>query len=219
MGDDKLSKARIRNEDTNKEVLECKFNPTDYTFTKGNKWKTDPLKKNDVPMPSFEGGDIMKMKFQLFFDTYGTSKDVREHYTDKLLDLMTIDVIADKKKKTGRPPLVSFHWGEAWSFKGVITSVTLKFTLFEGNGTPVRATADVELQQAVDSKIYPKQNPTSGGDGAQTSRVVQLDETLDLIAYQEYGDPTLWRLLADANNLPNPRSLRPGQRLLVPSPS
>jgi len=26
-------------------------------------------------------------------------------------------------------------------------------------------------------------------------------------------------LLADANNLPNPRSLRPGQRLLVPSPS
>lgn len=197
--------------------LECLFNPTDYTFAKKNTWKTDALKGNQVPKADFQGGGITTMTFQLFFDTYDKGTDVRTDCTDKLLTMMKI-VSSDSSKNVGQPPYVEFHWGETWSFKGVVTSVDLKFTLFTPNGTPVRATANVGLQQALDEKIYAGQNPTSGGDGARASRLVQPGDTLDLIAYQEYGDPTMWRLLAGANQLEDPRALRSGQRLVIPSP-
>jgi hypothetical protein len=218
-----LVKAFIRDEDHGVDVLQCLFNPTDYTFAKSNQWKADPLKGTNVPQASFQGGGIMSMKFQLFFDTYGADSagdtDVRDH-TDKLLGLMKIDDRLknnDRKARKGRPPIISFHWGHYWSFKGVIKSVNLKFVLFTGDGKPVRATADVELQQVEEEGLQRPQNPTSGGPGVRASRLVRPGDTLDLIAYQEYGDPTLWRPIADANHLENPRALRAGQRLSIPS--
>jgi hypothetical protein len=197
-------------------TLDCLFNPSDYSFSKANSWKSDSLKGNNVPKADFQGGGVMSMKFQLFFDTYDKGTDVRTACTDKLLTMMKI-VESDSKKNVGQPPYVEFHWGTTWSFKGVIKSINLKFTLFNPDGTPVRATADLELQQALDEKMYAGQNPTSGGDGARASRLVRPGDTLDLISYQEYGDPTLWRHLAEANRLEDPRALRPGQRLVVPS--
>lgn len=218
----KLEPAFILNNDDPSDRLTCLFNPSEYTFTKTNQWETKPLTGKNLPSPHFKGGDIMSMKFQLFFDTYvgeeSAMKDVRE-YTNKLLKLMAINPNTkkvDPHAKKGRPPIVTFHWGNYWSFKGVIKSCSLKFTLFTAQGKPVRATADIELQQAEEEGMQPKQNPTSGGEQVRASYLVQPGDTLDLIAYREYGDATKWRPLALANGLENPRALRAGQRLLVP---
>jgi nucleoid-associated protein YgaU len=40
---------------------------------------------------------------------------------------------------------------------------------------------------------------------------------LQRIAAEEYGDPRQWRPIADASNVDNPLTLRPGQSLIVPS--
>ena len=48
-------------------------------------------------------------------------------------------------------------------------------------------------------------------------RVVQLGDTIDQIATEEMGEPSDWRRLAEANNLDDPRRLRPGQVLLIPA--
>lgn len=223
MAGGQLVKAYIYDEDHRRKVLECLFNPTDYELARSNQWAVDKLPGNNAPQVSFQGGDAMSMRFQLFFDTYGAGAsshaDVRT-YTEELLKLMNIDPQLknnDLQAHKGRPPVCSFRWGDYWSFKGVFTSVSLRFTLFESDGKPVRATADVTLQQVEEAGTYPRQNPTSGGAGARASKIVQPGETLDLIAYQEYGDPTLWRHIATANGIENPRSLHAGQRLVVPS--
>jgi LysM repeat protein len=217
-----LQKAFIYDEDHKRKALECLFNPTEYSFRKGNSWDVKSLPGQNVPSANFTGGDVMTMSFQLFFDTYSgasedADQDVRD-YTEKLLTLMKIDTSLNNGNNTvaGRPPIVSFHWGNYWSFKGVITNVELRFTLFTGQGKPVRATANVTLQQFEELGTYPRQNPTSGGEGVRASHVVQPGDTLDLIAYQEYGDATQWRPIARANHLENPRAIRPGQRLVVP---
>src|SRR5438132_1089198 len=69
------------------------------------------------------------------------------------------------------------------------------------------------------SRDYPGQNPTSGGhDGYAFHQVIE-GETIDIIAFQEYGSRTAWRHLAEVNNLDDPSRLAPGQRLLlVPLP-
>ncbi len=49
--------------------------------------------------------------------------------------------------------------------------------------------------------------------------MVHEGQTLDWIAYQEYGDPAYWRHIAETNDLANPKDLRPGQVLkLTPLP-
>ncbi len=238
MAGGRLEKAYMYNEDRGTVAFTCLFNPTSYSFTKQNTWHSTPLTSTDLPEPSFQGGGQMTMSFTIFFDTYGTETDVRV-YTEQLLNLMRIDPLLSNPPPqqsgsgqpssssasssssgasgaTNRPPICSFHWGNSWSFKGVVTRAKLDFKLFTNQGMPVRAQADVTMTQVEQEGTYPSQNPTSGGPGTRASRLVQPGDTLDLIAFQVYGDSSLWRLLAQANKLENPRALRPGERLIVP---
>jgi nucleoid-associated protein YgaU len=45
---------------------------------------------------------------------------------------------------------------------------------------------------------------------------VKEGETISLIAAQEYGDPSLWRIIADENRLEDPRRLAVGSLLVIP---
>lgn len=215
--------ATIRNVDNpGAGEISCMFNPKEYTFSKSNAWAPGQAKGKNLPKMEFSSGQPATLQMQLFFDTWGTGGaggdplDVRE-YTDKVWDLMLVDPKLKNKAKLGRPPIVQFQWGKAWSFKAVITQITMRFTMFDRNGTPVRATLDVTFQQHDDPKGFGRQNPTSGGREGGRLWTVQEGDTLAGIAYREYGDPTVWRRIAEANRLDDPRRLRPGMVLEVPS--
>lgn len=109
-----------------------------------------------------------------------------------------------------------FIWGK-FQFEGVITSISQQFTMFSSKGYPVRAMLDVQIQQFRDNGMLPAQNPTSGGRGGERVWTVQQGETLQWIAYQEYGNPNRWRSIADANRLTSVRRLTPGTRLVIPT--
>jgi len=221
MPSSKPEKARIINlEDPTEPVIECLFNPSEYTFTKRNTWSKAEIKGKNVPDLEFGGGDSMTLKMQLFFDTYTTGGDVRD-ITKRIWKLMNVveGPLMDLTSYKGRPPMVMFQWGTTWSFKAVITDITQKFTLFRYDGTPVRATLDVTFLQAKEEMKFPGQNPTTISRPGFKRRVVKEGETIDWIAYDEYGDSAMWRFIAETNNLDNPRRLRPGQELAIaPSP-
>jgi nucleoid-associated protein YgaU len=211
-------KATITNCVTN-EVVECVFNPKEYTFSKQNKWEEKKADKKSVASLKFSGGAPANLKLQLLFDTYEShdriqtgrveaGKDVRE-YTKGLWEMMKID---EKKKE---PPHCQFKWGNLWSFEAVIESISQKFTLFDKNGTPLRAILDVSFKQIKDEGQYPRQNPTSGGSPDERLRTVHEGETLLGIAGEEYGDPNQWRYLAGLNQIADPLRLRAGQMLIV----
>lgn len=217
----KLERAEITNLDKGGATIKCMFNPKEYAFSKSNQWKPAANKGTNVPSMDFGGGQPATLTMQLFFDTYDsdkTAKDVRKEYTDAIWELMMIDAsLKDKGSKKGRPPRVHFQWGKAWSFDAVITSIKQTFTLFLWNGTPVRATLDVTFQQVKDAKLFPRQNPTSGGEGGERLWTVNEGDTLAAIAYQEYGDANQWRVIAEANRLIHVRRLTPGMVLEIPN--
>ena len=216
MDDGSMAKATIVNLDQGTSV-QCLFNPKEYAFSKQNTWKRGQTKGTNVPQVEFGGGQPATLQMQLFFDSYDTGKDVRKEYTEAIWDLMTVDSsLTDPKTHKSRPPRVRFQWGQAWTFDAVITSISQRFLLFLRNGTPVRATLDVTFQQIKDEKLFPKQNPTSGGDGGERIWVVSAGDTLAWIAYKEYGDATQWRRIANANRLTTVRRLTPGTTLEVP---
>lgn len=208
-------------------TVKCMFNPKDYSFSKQNDWTPGNSKGYNLAQYEFGSGHPTVLQMQLFFDTYanvkggssgGTPKDVRKEYTGAIWNMMRVDpALASVSNSQGRPPLVSFQWGSTWTFKAVITSLAERFTLFLPDGTPVRSTLDVTFQQIQDEQWYPATNPTSGGVGGERVWQVNDGDTLAWIAYKEYGDSSLWRLIADANRLTRIRHLTPGTVLEIPN--
>src|SRR5438105_3467781 len=70
-GSGKPVKASIWNEDKSppSKVVDCLFNPTDYTFTKRNDWAAGSITGGDIPLVNFASGGAMNLDVQLFFDT------------------------------------------------------------------------------------------------------------------------------------------------------
>ncbi len=204
------------------DTIPCMFRPTEISISKGARWGNgkkdeaeDTVPKLNLPKRRFKGGEAAKLSLELFFDTTDTGQDVRS-ITDKLFTLVTIR--KDTLKTSPRTPYCRFVWGKIISFMSVVTDVSVKYTLFLPDGTPVRAEASLSLEQALDELKLSSQNPTSYSD-ARKLWVVTEGETLDWIAYQEYGDSAQWRHIAQTNGLLNPKDLRPGQLLkLTPLP-
>jgi hypothetical protein len=222
----------------------ARFNPDKLQLGKKSTWKTEKVPGANIGITTFGGGDPMTLSLDLFFDTTKTGEDVRK-YTSALLELTmvpfgtaaTITSLYQAQQQAeeqaegagapfaaqmtaigSQPPKCKFIWGRFTSFEAYVESVNTTFTMFLQDGTPVRARAKVKLKQIEDMGMYPPQNPTTRS-AARKTWVVREGQRLDWIAYQEYGDPALWRYLARANNLDDPKDLRPGQVLdltLVP---
>lgn len=209
-----MEKAKIRSADGGGGDIECLFNPNEYTFVKQNTWTTHPDKGGNLPRLEFGGGSAQTLSMQLFLDTSTTGGDVRDTIK-KFLDLMKVnEKLKDSASNKGRPPRVEFSWGKVWSFKAVITRLTQKCTLFRDDGVPVRATLDVDFLQAEESQLRP-QNPTTPGKAGYKRYVVGDGDTIDWIAFSEYGDASMWRFIAETNDLDDPGRLRSGQVLSI----
>jgi nucleoid-associated protein YgaU len=216
MAGSSLSKALLRNLDTNEEIP-VQFNPTEYSFQKQLGWKEADTGGADVPKSTFTGGKPIQLTLKLFFDTQDTGEDVRKKYINKIWNLALVTPgKKDPKTKKGRPPVVQFTWGEVWTFKAVVTQISSNFTLFDVHGVPVRATCDIGLKQVEDPKSYPFQNPTSGGVAGHRTHVVEQAERLDVIAAREYGEAEHWRHIARANGIEDPIRVRAGTVLSLP---
>ena len=198
----------------------CLFNPYEYSVSKSNQYDPGKTKGLNIPRIRFQQGGAMVLKLNLVFDTYGQdgggATDVTQSHTKKLWEMMMIDR-ANINATTGKaePPHCVFRWGR-YEFEGVITQMTETLTLFDKDGVPVRSKVQMSLQQIVDAEGFPSQNPTSGGGVAPKSRTIYAGDRLDLIAWEEYGDCSKWRLIAEANEWVDPLHLTSGQTLIVP---
>ncbi|MDP9091480.1 MAG: LysM peptidoglycan-binding domain-containing protein [Actinomycetota bacterium] len=213
-----LEKAFLKFEGKGKEKLPCLFNPETITITKTNDWGSDPMPGKGVPRLEFKGQSSGTMNFDLVFDTTADGRPVTD-YTNKLLSQMEIDPNlpgTNENTNNGRPPMVVFHWGQLYSFPAVIRSATVTFDYFSSSGVPLRAKVKLDMTQYMASRAFTKQNPTSGTPEPHRVHRVQPGETLDRISARYYGDSTRWRLLADANGVEDPLSIRPGSLLSVP---
>lgn len=209
-----LTKASITNLDTYM-VIPCMFSPKEYSLDKSNSWTFAKTMGKNVPVLTFQGGESASLKMELLFDTYELRVDVRR-LTNQIWKLMEINPKTKDKGHKGSPPLCEFRWGFTWSFKAVVTNISQKFTLFLGDGTPVRSIMNVTFKQYIEEGKYPAQNPTTMSAPGYKTRRVRQGETLDWIAHEEYGDSSMWRFLADANDLMDPLRLSAGQALAIP---
>jgi len=211
------------------------FNPNQISLAKSATWEQQRVvgqrgRSPSVIVQEFRSIEAETFSIELFFDTYESrsgapswrraatsllptsmsqrdATDVRRH-TDR------IAALAEVARELHRPPICRLEWGAFDIFTGVLTSVQQTFTLFLEDGTPVRATLSCSFAEATRAARSSARELHSA-DVTKT-RQVRRSDTLHSLAAEEYNDPSLWRHIARANGIVNPRELMPGTVLTIP---
>jgi hypothetical protein len=209
--------ATLRNQD-DMTMLTCEFNPSTVKLNKSATWSTPPARNaRDHPRPQFVGTGPQTMTLSLLFNAYG-----RDGSAASVPVATSVQQLLDWTQPTQRsqdahnpaPPTLEFFWGAQVTMTGFLKAVQIDYLLFGNDGTPLRATANVQLQAL--PQPTPGTNPTSGGITGRRSAQTSQGDSLASIAHREYGDPGLWRAIAIANDIDDPGRVPPGTRLLLP---
>lgn len=194
--------------------IPVEFNPTEYTLTKGAQIAEIAIPGLDSPVLQFVRGQTQTLKLELLFDTTASGMDTGavdvRTLTTSFAELVRI------QPKTHAPPRIRITWGQGLSFKAIVESVDQKFTLFTPGGIPLRATLTVSMREYRTLEEQLAELNLQSADHTRSRTVVEGD-TLASVAWEEYGDPAVWRLVADANPwIDDPTTLPVGRQLVVP---
>lgn len=162
------------------------------------------------PILAVGGVPLPKMGYDLFFasrDDLGVEAQ-----------LQTLERIA----QSGMRVVVNYGPGEAGLWR--ITSFSYQSAArSEVDQSITQAVATIELTRASDYAV--RVGPLTGGHSSAAPKsatrvhVVRKGDTLGNISRKYYGTNDLWRFLADANKIRNPKrtkKLKPGRKLTIP---
>jgi nucleoid-associated protein YgaU len=192
--------------------IQVMFNPFEYTVERANAYKATAIPGLSAPLFQFINGEADVLSMELFVDDYTDTttpngKSVEQTLKD-LTNLLEID------RDLHAPPHVRFVWGKL-SFKAIIEKLSRKITLFQPDGSAARATLTVAFKEY---RTLPELivNPRLQSADKSKRRVIVGQDSLWAMAAREYADPAQWRLIAETNDLEDPRDIEPGDWVLVP---
>ena len=188
------------------------FNPAEYDISRSVNYAKLSIPGTDSPIMQFINGGETSLNLTLYFDTQNdyipkTSDDVRD-YMQPIMSALWIDGALHA------PPEAAFSWG-SFFFKGVITNAKQSFTMFLPSGIPVRAKLDLTFTNNEDTEDAIKKSSIESSDHTKARRA-EKGTQLWQIAAAEYGNPKYWRIIADFNEIYNPRKLLEGGLLQLP---
>jgi len=184
------------------------FNPTEYKISKSNNFAEIAIPGLESPALQFVHGAAETLSAELVFDTSNSLEDVREVYTSKLRDLMRLEA------ELHAPPILRFVW-DTQIFIGVLESLDTSYLLFSRDGVPIRASMAITLKEYRLPEDQIREIHKLSPDFEKAHRV-RAGETLSSIAAAVYRDASLWREIATANSIQDPRRLEPGVMLVLP---
>ena len=183
------------------------FNPAEYKLVKENTFAEIPIPGLESPPLQYVRGGAQVLTMDLVADTSDELISVKTKYVDKIAACLL------KNTKLHAPPILDFVWAQQ-VFRGVLASLDVSYVLFHIDGKPLRAKLTVKLKEYRPVEIQLK-DPDSSPD-VEKRYVVRSGETLSSIAAAVFRDPGLWRELAVANQITDPRTVAPGTVLVVP---
>jgi nucleoid-associated protein YgaU len=194
------------------------FNPAQLSLTRRAQWKSTPAQiERDGALPEFMGAEAREMGVEIFLDS--STKPSGNTVLKKVESLLACCEVTNASiaAKQPSPPWVVFQWGSFSTarFTAYVSSVEATYSLFGTTGVPIRATCRLQLHE-IPSKTK-RQNPTSGALTAQRVHRVVAGDSLQSLAWREYGNAAAWRSIAEANGIDDPSRLPAGVELVLPA--
>jgi hypothetical protein len=193
-------------------AIEVCFNPTEYSLNKTNSYSEAKIPGLGSPIIQFSQGDAQTLDLELMLDSSldssSSKTDIREKYIEPLEKLVKLD------SDLHAPPPCRIIWGSL-DFTGVLKSMKKQYILFSRDGNPIRAKVSLNFSEYIPLDLQVKEASLSSPDRRKLHRVNDSDRIWKL-SDQAYGDPSLWRVLAEANDIDDPGQLQSGTDLIIP---
>lgn len=220
-----LTKAKlIIEKETGSKSIDVLFNPSEYQLSDSASYSEKKVPGLDGPVIQYISGNATELSVSLFLDTYVSNKSslpvsIPGIGGDQSTDVSEITrEIAETTSIDGslhRPPKVTFQWGSL-NFEGIITKVNHTYTMFTESGMPVRAKVSLTFKSLFYPKDARRKSPFESPDRTKYRTLKDGMQLWDL-AYAEYGDPDLWKVIAKENEILNPLDLKAGQVVKLPA--
>lgn len=221
-----LTKAKLIIEgEATSSTIDVLFNPSEYQLSDSASYSEKKVPGLDGPVIQYISGDATELSVSLFLDTYvsntssllpvsipglgGDSSTDVSKITKEIAKATSID------GSLHRPPKVTFQWGSL-NFEGVITKMSHTYTMFTESGMPVRAKVNLTFKSLISPKDKKRESPFESPDRTKY-RTMREGMQLWNLAYTEYGDPDMWKVIARENNIMNPLDIKAGQVVKLPA--
>ena len=209
-----VSKLVIYNLDEQKTIVTL-YNPKQYTLSRAVNWMQVDSLKRDISSQSFSGGRPRTLAMELTIDTVNTftgttfKTSVEDRKTDKSENVMNyvkeIEDLTYMVRARKRPPLLLVVWGvDSLKLYCVLKSVNQTYNMFARDGTPIRASLQLEFEE-LDPAIYQIVNDdgSTGRDTETGSKVIITSKGDDCfsVSLKAYGSATHYKEVAKANKI------------------
>jgi hypothetical protein len=200
-------------------TIEVQFNPSEYSISRSSGF----TRRHGIAARAVAAGNESE-KANLYISTMANSTfrakltldgfakkgtTLEKDAEDITSDVKTIKELVLVDESLHCPPVCTFHWGELF-FRGYVTNVEEHYVMFSSEGKALRATIDLTMTEEDPHKLSLESPDRS------KRRFIIEGTHISLLAKEAYRDPTLWRAIAEANRLANPRRLKSGRTLVIP---
>ena len=206
-----LEKAVIKknNKGGIEHVMDVQFNPAEYTVVRmAQYFEAIPIgREAKEGRMQFKKSSFHEFKTTLYFDTYDTKEDVRK-------EIRKLEAFLEKNPTFHIPDEIIFAWGE-FTFVGRLQNISQTYTMFHSNGNPIRAKVQIEAKGIISDGTASSEVPKEEANNTKVRNLTGIDE-LWALAQKEYGDPNMWKGIASANGILNPRKHNHDKQLKLP---
>lgn len=165
-----------------------------------------------APINNFSAYQNEKVNFELLFDATGVTESGSAPVAQQIKKLKS--VVYQYQGNDHQPSVVQVSWG-TFSLVCRLNSLNISYTLFDNEGTPLRATASLAFEQYLNQNEVNKLKNNSSPD--LTHRVVFKEgDTLPGLCNRIYHDCRYYPEVARINQLDSVTSITPGTSLYFP---
>lgn len=207
-------------------------NPASYSLNKRINYQTVAPMGSQESTANYNNSGPTTLQFELVFDGTGVidtaslldeiplagaiasafSEDKELTVYEQILKFENIVYQLDGE--IHQPNKVQILWGKL-QFEGALVSINYSYTLFQPDGSPLRAKANCTFQGTKTAEQIAREMNLGSPDLTHVREISEGD-TLPLLAQKIYGNPELYLEIARVNKLINFRRLQAGTRVALP---
>ncbi len=192
-------------------------NPETFTQNYKIEYNQETAHGNEKKGPEFKSTKPEELKFDFILDGTNAiegyheaskSKTVHEQFT------AFKEVVYDLNGDIHRPNFLKIFWGDL-KFQGILSGLDVNYTLFDRQGSPLRAKLTVTFLDFVAQKERVARENKKSPDITHT-KLMKEGDRLDLMTYNIYNDSKYVLQIAKANGLTSFRKPRVGKAYIFP---
>ncbi|MEA3052840.1 MAG: hypothetical protein QOG72_1743 [Sphingomonadales bacterium] len=194
--------------------LSVPINPEKCSLSMGAQYTCDSAPGSSGQSNSFDRLSGVTLSFDLVFDGTGAVAGASDiSVADQLKNFRRL--VLDPNPKSHRPNYLKLNWGSTQLLKGQTTSLRVEYTLFNPDGSPLRAKVAVSFSGFVDAPDARAAQNNNSPD--LTHRIpVAAGDTLPLMCARVYRESLYYVDVAATNGLDGFRRLPAGLQLSFP---